>query len=150
MASSVRSAVRNPACRASDARFGEVLGLARREDQERIAREGANALERPQHDLVLARHRAARDDDRPPVGDREEAQHALRAPRRAGGAGNLQGVELQAAGDGDTVARGAELDQPAGGFLALHAEAVDKREHAPEERFARAGNGETTARRCGR
>ena len=66
--------------------------------------------------------------------DAEEPQHALaRLAVRRGGR-HLERIELQAAGDRHARGIGAEIDQPARRFLALHAEAIDVGEHAPEER----------------
>jgi hypothetical protein len=49
-------------------------------------------------------------------------------------AGPVERIELQAPGDDDFFARGAEIDDPARGFLALHAEAIDVGQHAAEQR----------------
>ena len=50
------------------------------------------------------------------------------------GGRDLERIELQAAGHRHARGIGAEIDQPARRFLALHAEPIDVGEHAPEER----------------
>ena len=52
--------------------------------------------------------------------------------------GNIQRVELQAAGHDHLVGIRAHLDDPARRLLPLHAEAIDVREHAAEERLRQA------------
>ena len=78
----------------------------------------------------------ARGDDHGPVAAHPEiAEHAVAAAVGGGrDAGHVQRVELQAAGHDHLVGIGADLDDPARRLLALHAEAVDVRQHAAEER----------------
>ena len=108
------------------------LGVARRDDEQRVDAGGAHAIERANHRLFFTLQRAARDDDGPVRWNAEEAQHALASAawRRR----RFQRIELQAAGHRDACGIGAELDEPARRFFPLHAEAIDVREHAPDER----------------
>ena len=61
-------------------------------------------------------------------------KRSTRSRPRPGRRRRIERVELQAAGHGDARRVGAELDQPARRLLALHAEAIDVAEHAPDER----------------
>ena len=108
------------------------------------------ARKRFQHGRLLAAHRAAGHEHHPVRRQAEEAEHAL--PRLAvrDDGRHLERIELQAAGDGDLRLVGAELDDPPRRLVALHAEAIDVGEHAPEERPDRAGSADTSATRCGR
>ena len=114
-ASSVRRTVRNPDCRASASTSAKRSGWRGARTSSAVVRERADPLERPQHDLVLALHRAARHDHRRarrPPRKKRSTRSAPRAARRR--AGHLQRVELQAAGHGDPRrAVGAEVDRAA-------------------------------------
>ena len=79
----------------------------------------------------------------------EEPQHA---PGAAAGRDRrrLERLELQAAGHGDARRIGADVDDAPRRLVALHAEAIDVGEHAPEEPRAPAGSADTTATRSGR
>ena len=95
-------------------------------------------LERLQDGRFLAPHGAARDDDGPARRHPEEPEQPLaRLAVRGAGAGRrrrLERIELQAARHGDVRRIRAEVDQPPDRLLALHAEAIDIGQHAPEER----------------
>ena len=87
-----------------------------------------------QHGRVLAAQRARGNHDDTPLGDVEVAQDAIAgAGRRTCRRRPLQRVELQTAGDDDPRRHGADVDDAAGRFFALHAEAVDVGEHTAEE-----------------
>ena len=93
-----------------------------------------DARECAKHRALFAAHRAAGHDDLAVWRNAEETQHALARLAMGRRGRKLQRIELQAARDGHPRRVGAEVDQPARRFLALHAESVDVGEHAPEER----------------
>ena len=133
--SSDRLTVLNPACRAVSSTATKCSGRRGAMMRQRMRRQGANPLERRQHHLAFAGHRAAGHDHRSTCRHFEKAQHPLGAPaecRRP--TRGMQRVELEAAGDGDAIGRRPEADQPPGRFLALHAETIHQRQHAPEHR----------------
>ena len=87
--------------------LGEALGLARRDDEQRVRHARADALERREHRRLFALQRAGRDEHRPVAGDPEVAEHAVRRAavgRRRRPPRELERVELQAAGDDDPLA----------------------------------------------
>ena len=87
-----------------------------------------------QHRRFLAAHRAAGDHDRPVGGNAEESQHALARLAVRRGRGQLERIELEAAGDADARLVRAEIDDALRRLFALHAEAIDVGEHAAEQR----------------
>ena len=124
----------------------ESFGLPRRDDQQRVAPGGAHALKGVEDRLLLSFERRRRDDHRAAAGDPEVAEDAVAPAVGAGRAGNLERIELERAGDRHARAIGADLDDAAGRFLALHAEAIDVGEHAPEERAGQPVAGKGTGR----
>ena len=151
MASSERRAVRNPDCRASAAASAKCSGWrgARMSSGLRARvrmRSNARSTISCSPGIVLPATMTAR-----PSATRKKRSTRSAPPRRAGARRatcRASNFRLPV-----TVMRSrgrAELDQPAGRLLALHAEAVDEREHAPEERPDEAVARETTARRSGR
>ena len=67
-------------------------------------------------------------------GRRGHERRRVRLARTAVGRGrHLERIELERAGHADALAGGAHLDHAARGLLALHAEAIDVVEHAPEK-----------------
>ena len=101
----------------------------------RIAEEGF------EHRLLFALERAGGDDHRAVGADAEIAQHAVaaaigRADRRRTGrrSGNSSESNFRRPVTDTRSRGGADVDDPARRLVALHAEAIDVREHAAEER----------------
>ena len=94
----------------------------------------SHAAERGERGGVFSAQRAGGNHHRALLGHAEEAQHAIAALSVRTDAGPVERIELQAAGDDDLLARGAEIDDAARGFFALHAEAIDVGQHAAEQR----------------
>ena len=63
----------------------------------------------------------------------EEPQHTAARTAVPGDRRLFERIELEAAGDGHARGIGAEVDEPARRFLALHAEPIDVREDATKE-----------------
>jgi hypothetical protein len=126
--------------------FVEALGMPRREHEQRVGARGGgpHPVERANDDLFFALRRASGDEDLTRRRHPEEAQHPFTAAARP--ERWIQRVELQAARDDDPAGIGAERRQAAGGLLALHAEAIDIGEHAPEERTNQPVSTEGTCR----
>ena len=121
-------------------------GGAGRRSEARLRHALAHAVERREHQLLLAAHGAARDPERPrrrpPC---EEAREPLRAGRPGSTASNfrLPVTWTRSAG-------AAQRADALGVGLALHQEEVDLGEHRREEARARACSAGTSAARCGR
>src|SRR5262245_57042568 len=105
--------------------FAEPLGMARGEDQQRIAscRRHAKPVERANHGVLFAFRRASRDEHRTPGRHAEESKHTLATAAWRGR--RIERIEFQAAGHGDTSRVGAKPREAARHLLALHAELVD-------------------------
>jgi hypothetical protein len=124
--------------------------LTRREHRQRAGHRRLDAGEGVKHGGLFAAQRAAGDDHRAVRRELEEAQDALARPAVRGRRGQLERVELQAAGDRHPGRVGAEIGQPPRRFLALDAEPIDVGEDAADE-----GTDQPVARvgalaRCGR
>ena len=130
--SSVRRDRREPLLAAQPLHFGEALGMARGNHEQRIAASRPQPVERAHHRLFLTLERAAGDEHRAIRRHAEEAQHPLAAAARR--RDHFERVELQAAGDRDARRIGAKRHQAPRGLVALDAEAVDVGEDAAEER----------------
>ena len=102
----------------------EPLGLARRDDEQRLRHRGADALEGLEHGVFLAFQRAGRDDDGAIGRDPEVAQHAVAArDRRTASPGSSSESNLSEPVTA-TRSRSAPMSMIAAGRLvALHAEA---------------------------
>ena len=128
----------------------EAFGLARRDDQQRVAPGRADPLERLEDRLLFAFQGRGGDHDRPIRRDPEVAQHPVAAAighRRPGISSESNFSEPVT---DDAVAIGADLDDPPRRLLALHAEAIDVRQHAPEEAARQAVARERAQPRSGR
>ncbi len=89
--------------------------------------------ERREHGGLFALQRAGGDEHRPRSGGMRKNRSTRPAPRPAATRRRLERLELQAAGDGDARRVGADVDDAPRRLVALHAEAIDVGEHAPEE-----------------
>jgi hypothetical protein len=114
--------------------LAETLRVARGNDCEGPRGCSLHPRKRVENRRLLAPHRAARDEDHP-VGCRpEEPEHALAGLAVNGGRRHFERIKLQAARHRHATLLGAEIDQAARRFLALHAETIDVGQHAAEER----------------
>ena len=130
--------------------LGEPVGVPRRQDQQRLRLRGLDTAERLQHGPFFPAHRAAGDHDRPARRQAEETQDPLARPAVRRRRRHVDGVELQAAGDGDSRRVGAHQPDAPRALVALHAERVHVRQHVPHQRRAAGDTGETTAPRRAR